>query len=347
MTATGEVVASAAPFLAVEDLTQRFKVRGGLLEAVSHVSLEIGRGESVGLVGESGSGKSSLGRAILQLPPPTEGSVRLEGTELVGMGKDELRARRRRMQLIFQDPISALNPRRRIRDVVAEGLVIAGLDAAARRERVDWILGLVGLEPDVVGNARAHELSGGQCQRVAIARALVIQPQLLVCDEPVASLDVSVQGQVLNLLEDMRRRFDLSMLFISHNLAVIHAVSDRVGVMYLGKIVELGRSEELAARPAHPYTRGLLDAVPVADPEVVLPETTLRGEIPSPLDPPSGCRFRTRCEHAQGRCATEVPQLREVAPGQLVACHFPLRGPTAPPSGGTVLHAAGLSSAMG
>lgn len=319
-------------FLSVRNLTQRFRVPGGVLEAVSDVSLDIQRGEAVGLVGESGSGKSTLGRAILQLPPPTLGSVRFDGHELVGMSKKDLHERRHLMQLIFQDPISALNPRRKVRDLVAEGLVIAGEPKNETRQRVDRILRQVGLEPEVVGYSQAHELSGGQAQRVAIARSLILQPQLLICDEPVASLDVSVQGQVLNLLEDMRKRLRLSTLFISHNLAVIHVVSDRVGVMYLGKIVEFGSSNQVAQNPAHPYTQGLLDAVPDTDAKAKTSETTIRGEIPSPLNPPSGCRFRTRCPFAQDRCAAEAPVMREVAPGQQVACHFPLHGEVAPPS---------------
>jgi peptide/nickel transport system ATP-binding protein len=332
MSAGIDAAAGTEAFLKVSHVTQRFRVPGGMLEAVSDVSLEINRGQSVGLVGESGSGKSTLGRAILQLPPPTEGSVRFDGQELVGMSRKEMQSRRRLMQLIFQDPISALNPRRKVRDLVAEGLVIAGESKEDTRQQVDRMLRQVGLEPEVVGNVHAHELSGGQCQRIAIARALVVQPQLLICDEPVASLDVSVQGQVLNLLEDMRQRLDLSMLFISHNLAVIHVVSDQVGVMYLGKIVEFGTSDQVAQKPAHPYTQGLLDAVPDTDTKAKSTDTTLRGEIPSPLNPPSGCRFRTRCPFAQDRCAAEVPVMREVAPGQLVACHFPLHGEVAPPS---------------
>jgi peptide/nickel transport system ATP-binding protein len=232
--------------------------------------------------------------------------------------------------MIFQDPISALNPRRRIRDVVAEGPTILGWPKEKTAERVKEMLTLVGLDPDDFGDRRPHELSGGQCQRVAIARALIVEPKVLICDEPVASLDVSVQGQILNLLEEMRARYGLSMLFISHDLSVVHVVSDQIGVMYLGQIVEYGDAGVITTKSAHPYTRGLLDSVPVPDPRAPLPDTKLRGEIPSPMAPPSGCRFRTRCAYAQERCAAEVPVLRAIDTGQLVACHFPLHGEVAP-----------------
>jgi peptide/nickel transport system ATP-binding protein len=318
------------PLLEVDHLIQRFSVPGGLLEAVSDVSFTIPRGATLGLVGESGSGKSSIGRAVIQLPRPTLGSVRLEGRELTEMHQGELRAARSGIQMIFQDPISALNPRRRIRDVVAEGPAILGWPRDKTEKRVTEMLNLVGLDPDTFGGRRPHELSGGQCQRVAIARALIVEPKMLICDEPVASLDVSVQGQILNLLEDMRGRYGLSMLFISHDLSVVHVVSDQIGVLYLGKLVEYGDAEVITRKSAHPYTRGLLESVPVPDPHAPLPATQLRGEIPSPMSPPSGCRFRTRCAYAQERCAAEVPVLREIDTGQLVACHFPLRGEVAP-----------------
>lgn len=325
---------SAAPgngggFLDVDHMTQRYKVPGAVLEAVSDVSFSIKRKETLGLVGESGSGKSSIGRAIVQLPPPSKGSVRFDGFELTGIAKSDLRGIRHRVQMIFQDPISALNPRRKIRDIVGEGLTIAKWPKEQIARRVDEMLELVGLEPEVFGERLAHQLSGGQCQRVAIARALIVEPELLVCDEPVASLDVSIQGQILNLLEDMRQRYGLSMLFISHDLSVVHAVSDNICVMYLGKIVEIGTADEVARTPAHPYTRGLLDAVPIPDPDAPLSANKLEGEIPSPLSPPSGCRFRTRCPLAQDRCANEVPILRHIGGNQTVACHFPLHGEVA------------------
>jgi peptide/nickel transport system ATP-binding protein len=338
--AAAQPPAAGSPLLSVTNMTQRFAVRGGTLEAVSNVSFTIAQGATLGLVGESGSGKSSIGRAIIQLPRPSLGSVRFDGRELTAMSAAELREARSGFQMIFQDSIAALNPRRKVREVVAEGPAILGWPKDKTAKRVREMLSLVGLDPDHYGDRRRHELSGGQCQRVAIARALVVEPRMLICDEPVASLDVSVQGQVLNLLDDMRTRYGLSVLFISHDLSVVHAVSDEIGVMYLGKIVEYGDAEVISTSPAHPYTQGLLDSVPVPDPHVPLPTTELRGEIPSPLNPPSGCRFRTRCPLAQDRCAAEVPELRRIDTGQLVACHFPLHGDIAPepvpalPSGG-------------
>jgi peptide/nickel transport system ATP-binding protein len=323
--------------LEVTELVLRYPVRKGQLEAVSGVTFAIDRGETLGLVGESGCGKSSTGRAVLQLPPPTAGTVRLDGRDLAGLGRKELKAMRRRMQLISQDPVAALNPRRRARDIVAEGLVIAGARAAAVKTQVAEAFRLVGMDIAVVGDRRPHELSGGQCQRLAIARALVLRPELLVCDEPVASLDMSIQGQVLNLLEDMRRELGLSMLFISHDLTAVRNVSDRVAVMYLGRFAEVGDADAIIKRPAHPYTRALLSAVPVADARAVSTEENLEGELPSPLSPPSGCRFRTRCPLAQERCAQETPKLRPVADRQEVACHFPLHGPVAPHGGDLVM----------
>ena len=347
MTNTGGVLAesrspaSGEPVISVSHLVQRFKVPGGSLEAVSDVSFDVGRGEVLGLVGESGCGKSSTGRAMLQLPPPTSGTVRFTGQEITGMSRKALRPIRLRMQMIFQDPLSALNPRRKIRDIVGEGLTISGMGKAEVVRRSEEMLSFVGLEPEVVRGRHPHELSGGQCQRVAIARALVLQPELIVCDEPVASLDMSIQGQVLNLLEDMRTRFGLAMVFISHDLSVVHSVSDRIAVMYLGKIVEVGTANAVTRNPAHPYTRALLEAVPIADPDIPLTATALRGEIPSPVSPPSGCRFRTRCPLAQDRCAAEAPRLRDLGDGQRVACHFPLHGKVADASESEPVPAAG------
>jgi peptide/nickel transport system ATP-binding protein len=316
---------AGSPVLAVRNLVQRFKVKGGRsLEAVSDVSFEIGAGETLGLVGESGCGKSSAGRAVLQMPRPTSGSVRLHGHELTTLSGDALKAARRKMQLIFQDPVSSLNARRRVADVVGEGLSIVGVSKPDAERRVADMLALVGLDISIIGNRRAHQLSGGQCQRVAIARALVMQPEVLICDEPVASLDVSIQGQVLNLLDDMRSQFGLAMLFISHDLSVVHNICDRIAVMYLGKIVEVGPSVVVTRSPRHHYTRALLDAVPVVDPDGLTDDRLLEGEIPSPLTPPSGCRFRGRCPKAQQRCADEVPPLVEIDPGRLVACHYPI-----------------------
>jgi peptide/nickel transport system ATP-binding protein len=309
--------------LSAEGLVQRFKVRGGMLEAVSNVSFDVRRQETLGLVGESGCGKSSTGRAVLQLPRPTAGRVRFDGQELTALSGPALRRVRARLQVIFQDPTSALNPRRKVRDLVGEGLVINGVTPAEIERRVDEALQRVGLEPDAVGERRAHQFSGGQCQRIAIARAMVLHPDVIVCDEPVASLDVSIQGQVLNLLERMRAEDGLSLVFISHDLHVVRAISDRVAVMYLGKIVEIGETDAVYGRPRHHYTRALIEAVPsVGDAAATAP--VVRGEVPSPLHPPSGCRFRTRCPRAEARCAAEVPELRSVGEDSFVACHFPL-----------------------
>ncbi|MHC2621179.1 peptide/nickel transport system ATP-binding protein [Bradyrhizobium huanghuaihaiense] len=241
------------------------------------------------------------------------------------MEGEALRRMRRRVQLIFQDPIASLNPRRRIGDIVAEPLIIAGVkNAAERKRRVHEVLAAVGLDPDLVVGRLPHEFSGGQCQRICIARSLVLNPEFIVCDEPVSALDVSIRAQILNLLEEMKARFGLTLLFIAHDLAVVKAVSDRVAVMYLGRLCEVGPSEQLFARPAHPYTSLLLQAIPVPDPDVRPAESVATGEPPSPIAPPSGCRFRTRCPRADQRCSAEIPELREVAPGQFAACHHPL-----------------------
>ena len=323
MTAIGERrPAAGTALLAVEDLVRRHRVPRGVVHAVSGVSFELDRGETLGLVGESGCGKSTVARSVLHLPPPDSGSVRLDGRDLGRMRGAELRRARGRLQAVFQDPVSALNPRRRVRDIVAEGLVIGGRRGADTGDRVAAALAGVGLDPARTGGRRRHELSGGQCQRVAIARAMVLEPDVLLCDEPVASLDVSVQAQVLNLLEDMKDRHGLAMLFISHDLAVVHNVADRVAVMYLGKIVEIGGVDEVYARPAHPYTRALLDAVPAPGPGGGTQPAALSGEVPSAMNPPSGCRFRTRCPLAEPECALTEPVLREPRPGRAVACHL-------------------------
>jgi peptide/nickel transport system ATP-binding protein len=256
--------------------------------------------------------------------------VLFEGQDLTEMRGEALRLLRRRLQLIFQDPIASLNPRRRIGDIVAEPLVIAGIGKAARQRRVREVLGAVGLDPDLAMGRLPHEFSGGQCQRISIARALVLEPQLLICDEPVSALDVLIRAQILNLIEAMKARYGLTLLFIAHDLAVVKAVSDRVAVMYLGKIVEIGATEPLFRSPAHPYTSVLLQAIPLPDPSVKPPENVPVGEPPSPIAPPSGCRFRTRCPRATELCAAEEPPLRELAPGRFVACHFPLIETAAP-----------------
>jgi peptide/nickel transport system ATP-binding protein len=313
------------PLLKVENLVVEYAVGGKTIHAVSGVSLEIARGETLGLVGESGCGKSTLGRAMLQLRSAVSGRVLFDGEELTAMHGDRLRKMRRRVQLIFQDPIASLNPRRKIADIIAEPLVIAGLkDAKKRHELVCEVLSAVGLDPALVMGRLPHEFSGGQCQRICIARALVLNPEFIICDEPVSSLDVSIRAQILNLLEEMKARFGLTLLFIAHDLAVVKAVSDRVAVMYLGRLCEVGPSEQLFARPAHPYTALLIEAIPVPDPDVRPAESVPAGEPPSPIAPPSGCRFRTRCPRADQRCASEVPELRPVATGQYAACHHPL-----------------------
>jgi peptide/nickel transport system ATP-binding protein len=319
--------------LRVEHLVVDFPAAGGQrVSAVADVSFDVAEGETLGLVGESGCGKSTAARAVMQLPAPTAGSVLFEGRDLTAEHGERLRAIRPRIQIVFQDPISSLNPRRKVADIVGAPLKIwkQGSDAE-RRRRVDEALEAVGLDPDVARDKRPHEFSGGQCQRICIARALVLDPKLVICDEPVSALDVSVQAQILNLLEDLKERYGLTLVFITHDLAVVKNVSDRVAVMYLGKICEIADPERLYAAPAHPYTAALLSAIPVPDPHAPAESSGLvPGDLPSPIAPPSGCRFRTRCPRADVRCAIEEPQIREVADGQYVACHFPLVGGVAP-----------------
>jgi peptide/nickel transport system ATP-binding protein len=314
--------------LRVEDLVVEFPVgKSGLkVHAVSDVSVDIKDGETLGVVGESGCGKSTLARASIQLPPPTSGRVLFEGQDLVKLKGEAMRKVRPRMQMIFQDPISSLNPRRKVGDLVGEGLEIWGIgDKDARRQKVDEVLDAVGIDPDTARDRRPHEFSGGQCQRISIARAVVTEPKLIICDEPVSALDVSVQAQIINLLQDMKTRYGLTLVFIAHDLAVVKNVSDSVAVMYLGKLCEFGPPDEIYEHPVHPYSAALLSAIPVPDP-TVRPEDrkVLGGELPSPMAPPSGCRFRTRCPKAQARCAEEEPVVREIRPGQFGACHFPL-----------------------
>ena len=311
--------------LRVENLVVEYTVGNKIVHAVSGITLEIARGETLGLVGESGCGKSTLGRAVVQLRQAVSGRVLFDGEDLTAMRGEALRKMRRRVQLIFQDPIASLNPRRRIGDIVAEPLVIAGVsDPKERQDRVSEVLNAVGLDPALVMGRLPHEFSGGQCQRICIARAVVLNPEFVICDEPVSALDVSIRAQILNLLEEMKARFGLTLLFIAHDLAVVKAVSDRVAVMYLGRICEVGPSEQLFAKPAHPYTALLIEAIPVPDPDIKPAESVAVGEPPSPIAPPSGCRFRTRCPRADQRCASEVPELRPVGTGQYVACHHPL-----------------------
>jgi peptide/nickel transport system ATP-binding protein len=268
----------------------------------------------------------------MQLPPPTSGRVLFEGTDLAAASGQALREVRTRLQFIFQDPISSLNPRRKVKDIVAEPLRIwkRGTEEE-RRARVAEVLDAVGLDPEVAAEKRPHQFSGGQCQRISIARSLVLDPRLVICDEPVSALDVSVQAQILNLLEDMKARYGLTLIFIAHDLAVVKNISDRVAVMYLGKICEVGTPDDLYATPAHPYTAALLRSIPVPDPDVPPVRTgLLTGDLPSPLDPPSGCRFRTRCPRAQERCTLEEPEVRAIGDGHFVACHFPITGTDAP-----------------
>ncbi|WP_375690488.1 ABC transporter ATP-binding protein [Pseudooceanicola sp. LIPI14-2-Ac024] len=314
-------------FLAIDNLTVEYPLgRGAKVHAVTDFTAHVKRGETLGLVGESGCGKSSAARAVMQLPRPTGGTVRLDGKELTGLKGKALQAARRQFQMIFQDPIASLNPRQTIRDIVAAPLEVAGIGTKEEQTaRVAEMLDLVGINPDQAMERRAHEFSGGQCQRISIARALILKPELLVCDEAVSALDVSVQAQVLNLLERLKGEFGLTMLFISHDLAVVKHVSDRVAVMYLGRLCELADAETIYRKPVHPYTRTLLAAVPEPDPEASNNHVELiPGELPSPVNPPSGCRFRTRCPYATELCASDVPELRTIATGQSVACHHPL-----------------------
>jgi peptide/nickel transport system ATP-binding protein len=300
------------------------------VHAVSDVSFDVRQGETLGLVGESGCGKSTTGRAVMQLPRPTSGSVRFGGQELTSLKRRALRETRPRMQMIFQDPISSLNPRRRVVDIVAEPLAIWGQGRAAEREaKVREVFDAVGLDMDAAGDRRPYQFSGGQCQRISIARSLMLDPKLLICDEPVSALDVSVQAQILNLLADTKERYGLTMIFIAHDLAVVKNVSDRVAVMYLGKLCEVAGADDLYRYPTHPYTNALLASIPEPDPNI-RPSTNgvgLTGEIPSPVSPPSGCRFRTRCPRAQERCAEEEPVMRQMRPDHFVACHFPVESP--------------------
>jgi peptide/nickel transport system ATP-binding protein len=311
--------------LTVEDLTVEFKAAGKkVVKAVSSVSFDVQRGETLAVVGESGCGKSTLGKALIQLPPPKSGSVVFEGRDLTLLEKDALREIRPAIQMIFQDPVSSLNPRLPISSIIDEPLSIWGRgDAAERSKKVDELLESVGLEPALVRDRKSYEFSGGQCQRISIARSLALEPMLLICDEPVSALDVSVQAQILNLLADMKERYGLTLIFISHDLAVVKAISTRIMVMYLGKICEVSTPDDLYAHPRHHYTHALISSVLIPDPEVTRSSVTLQGEPPSPMDPPSGCRFRTRCPAATDLCAQEEPQLHEVSAGHFVACHFP------------------------
>lgn len=319
--------AQVEPMLRVEDMVVEFRLsKRDLVHAVSGVSFEIFPGETLGLVGESGCGKSTTARAVMQLPVPTSGRVILNGTDLTSLSGEELRQQRRDFQIIFQDPISSLNPRRKVSDIVEMPLVVMKEGTAEERAaRVREVLTSVGLDPDTALDRRPFQFSGGQCQRISIARALVSEPRMLICDEPVSALDVSIQAQIINLLQDMKQRYDLTMLFISHDLSVVKVVCDRVAVMYLGRICELTDSETLFKSPAHPYTAALLSAIPEADPnKAPQPIAMKEGELPSATNPPPGCRFHTRCPRSQQICTEVVPPLGEIAPCHQVACHFPI-----------------------
>jgi peptide/nickel transport system ATP-binding protein len=321
------------PLVSVENLRVWFPIKSGLvldrhvgdIKAVDDVSLDIQRGETLGLVGESGCGKSTLGRAILRLYEPTDGRVLFEGQDITHLGEAELRPLRRRMQMVFQDPFASLNPRHSVGRIVSEPLRVHGL--MRRRQsgrRVRELLEIVGLPADA-GSRYPHEFSGGQRQRIGLARSLALNPDFIVCDEPVSALDVSIQAQIVNLLEALQRDFDLTYLFIAHDLAVVRHISDRIAVMYLGSIVEVSPAEELYANPLHPYTISLLSAVPIPDPEVERERETilLAGDLPSPANPPSACRFHTRCPYVQEtRCRDEVPPLRKLESGHFAACHW-------------------------
>lgn len=306
----------------VRGLYKYFPVEGSddVWRAVDGVSFDIVRGETLGLVGESGCGKSTTGRCLLRLIEPTRGDIQFEGRDVTGMSQRELRELRREMQIVFQDPNASLNPRMKIGDIVSEPLVIHGIgNKAERRERVAWLLGKVGLDADYM-KRYSHEFSGGQLQRIGVARALALNPKLIVADEPVSALDVSVQAQVVNLLQDLQKEFGLTYLFISHGLAVVEHISTRVAVMYLGRIVEIADAKELYLSPLHPYTQALLSAIPVPDPKEKRDRVILKGDVPTSRSPPSGCRFRTRCPIAIDECARIDPELREVSPGHRVAC---------------------------
>ena len=309
--------------LALHDVHVRFNTAGGVVRAVNGVSLELAVGETLGLVGESGCGKSTLGKAIMKLVPIADGEIVVDGVDIAPLDREQLNEVRRKVQMIFQDPYGSLNPRSTVGRSVAQPLVIAGWKPDATAQRVETLLRWVGLPSDAK-QRYPHEFSGGQRQRIGIARALALNPKLIICDEPVSALDVSVRAQVINLLEDLKSQFGVSYLFISHDLSVVEHIADRVAVMYLGTLVEVGGRDHIWRNPQHPYTKALLAAAPIADPKAARARqrTVLQGELPSPIDPPAGCPFHSRCPIAQDRCKLDRPVLRPVDGGALAACHF-------------------------
>ncbi|MDO8975485.1 ABC transporter ATP-binding protein [Reyranella sp.] len=323
------MVSANPPVIEVKDLKKHFPVKKGLLRrtvgqvyAVDGVTFTVGAGETLGLVGESGCGKTTAGRAAMRLVEPTSGSIKVEGKEIMGLSKGELRPYRRQMQIIFQDPFSSLNPRMTAGDIVGEPLLVHGVaNAKERQEQVSALFARVGLRPAQMSNY-PHQFSGGQRQRIGIARALALGPKLIVGDEPVSALDVSIQAQVINLLMELQAERRLSYLFISHNLAVVEHISHQIAVMYLGRIVEYADTRSIFTNAQHPYTEALLAAVPVPDPAIKRKKIVLQGDVPSPVKPPSGCHFHTRCPYAVARCKVEAPPLREIAPGHQVSCHL-------------------------
>jgi oligopeptide/dipeptide ABC transporter ATP-binding protein len=316
------------PLLSVSHLKKYFPIRRGVLsrvaahvKAVDDISFDIKKGETFGLVGESGCGKTTAGRAVLRLLEPDAGTIKFDGIDLRSLGPQELRRRRRDMQIIFQDPYASLNPRMTIRAIVGEPFVIHGTGGSDRDDQVATLLKTVGLDPSVM-NRYPHEFSGGQRQRIGIARALALRPKLIVADEPVSALDVSIQAQIINLLADLQQQFGLTYLFISHAIPVIEHISTRIGVMYLGKLVEVGTSAQICLSPKHPYTQALLSAVPIPDPAAKKQRIVLTGDVPTPINPPTGCRFHTRCPIAVERCKIEEPPLRPLPDGRDAACHL-------------------------
>jgi oligopeptide/dipeptide ABC transporter ATP-binding protein len=320
---------TAEPLLRVRNLKKYFPIRRGILsrvtayvKAVDDISFDINRGETFGLVGESGCGKTTAGRAVLRLLQPDAGAIQFDGIDLLSLNPQQLRRRRREMQIIFQDPYASLNPRMTIRSIVGEPFVIHNIASGSERDHsVADLLTTVGLDPSVM-NRYPHEFSGGQRQRIGIARALALRPKLIVADEPVSALDVSIQAQIINLLADLQQQFGLAYLFISHAIPVIEHISTRIGVMYMGKLVEVGTSAQICLIPKHPYTQALLSAVPVPDPAAKKQRVMLKGDVPTPINPPTGCRFHTRCPIAVERCKIEEPPLRQLEDGRAAACHL-------------------------